>query len=180
MYTPFLRISEIPVWLPDGHIRAQRYHLQRFQRWLLTAGASPRVGMVLATENEAMSAVFAELLLGGIEIQQCTSSPRRPLPEKLLRHQGDHFNRTLFVIDGLDSYGDDWSMLERYLHHFARTATWGLFRLRDLANFASFKKQLQISSGVLSDAYRFTRKVKSQSLKTLFVIPCLRSFSMGF
>ena len=53
---------------------------------------------------------------------------------------GDHFNRTLFVIDGLESYGDDWSMLEQYLHHFARTATWVLFRLRDPRQLRIFQQ----------------------------------------
>ena len=80
--------------------RAQEFHVGRFGRWLQVAGAEPR----LARSAGARAKSRLVELLEATEVEVCVraATNARPLPKDVLEHQGDHFNRRLFLVDGID------------------------------------------------------------------------------
>ena len=133
MSTQFVRVSDIPVPTAMGQERAFTYHVERYYRWLRSAGASPRVATFLVRDDEIQTRFLAELSAQNVEVVHGEVSEKRPIPEALLRHQGDHFNRRLFVINGLNTDNSTtlWPLLERYVDHYAKVATWVGFVIND-------------------------------------------------
>ena len=79
-----------------------------------------------------------------VDVMSLEASDARPIPEAVLRHQGDHFNRTLFVVSGLDSQPDDstlFSRMNQYVEHYAKVATWVLFVVPDARTLVRFAQQ---------------------------------------
>jgi hypothetical protein len=148
MDTQFIRISDLPLPAPVRQDHAFQYHVNRYQRWLSTAGASPRVAVALCPEVEQLQDLINALEAKDVEIEPVEITESRPIPEPILRHQGDHFNRRLFVISGLrdDAISDELlGRLDGYVDHYAKVATWVLFVIQDttmLNRFAQLAPQL--------------------------------------
>lgn len=86
----------------DVSAQAQIWQARHFARWLLCAGAEPRLGLLLCSGDTAVSRWAQLIAEQGVDVLRCVITPDRPLPEPLTRHRGDHFNRRLFALDGLD------------------------------------------------------------------------------
>ncbi|MGB0646390.1 MAG: tetratricopeptide repeat protein [Bradymonadia bacterium] len=144
MDTQFIRISDIPVYEDNRSEAAFLYHVTRYQRWLSTAGASPRVAATLCSSAEQLDDLINHLEAKEVDVMSLEASDARPIPEAVLRHQGDHFNRTLFVVSGLDSQPDDstlFSRMNQYVEHYAKVATWVLFVVPDARTLVRFAQQ---------------------------------------
>lgn len=112
---------------------AQVWHTRRFATWLLKAGAEPRFGVLLCSGAQAETRWRLLLEEQGVEVLKVRSSIDRPLPQALTQHRGDHFNRRLFLIDGLDDISEGnteqlrqnfWETLEGQRGQLCQTATW--------------------------------------------------------
>lgn len=86
----------------DVGAQAQIWQARHYARWLLSAGAEPRLGLLLCSGDVAVSRWAQLVAEQGVDVVRCVVTPSRPLPEPLTRHRGDHFNRRLFALDGLD------------------------------------------------------------------------------
>lgn len=118
--------SEWSTPVPDGTGRALDFHLAEFARWLTTAGAEPRLALVLCTGPAAKARFIEGIAIDRIDVVHAPATPARPLHPKLLAHQGDHFNTTLFVVDGFE-HGDPtplFHMLDGQRGVMTRSATW--------------------------------------------------------
>lgn len=137
----FLRISDLPQPSEVRQSHAFNYHVDRYQRWLSTAGASPRVAVALCPDEEQLQEFNNALESKDVEVEQLFITSSRLIPEPVLRHQGDHFNRRLFVVSGfqsVDDGADTWHGLDRYVDHYAKVATWVLFVIKDAASLLAF------------------------------------------
>lgn len=83
--------------------RAFDHHLTEYARWLTTAGAEPRLAIVLCAGPGARDRFIAGLDFDRVDVVRAPATPARPLHPKLLAHQGDHFNTLLYVIDGFEN-----------------------------------------------------------------------------
>ena len=118
--------------------------MTRYQRWLSTAGASPRVAATLCSSTEKLDNLINHLEIRDVEVVPLEASDARPIPEAVLRHQGDHFNRKLFVVSGLGGQSDDSTLFARmnqYVEHYAKVATWVLFVFPDSQTLLRFAQQ---------------------------------------
>ena len=126
------QISPWPSPYDDLAPRAQHWHARRFASWLLKAGAESRFSFVLSSGPEAKRRLAQVVEEQGIEIIRCSSTFERPLPLPLTLHQGDHFNRTLYLIEDLDLICrrtlDErkvfWTTLQGQRGRLKRNATW--------------------------------------------------------
>lgn len=120
---------------PIPHLveRAQLWHSRRYAAWLLRAGAEPRSGILLSSGDQATSRWQRALEEQGVEFVDVETTFARPLPIELTSHHGDHFNRRLFLIDGLDEItarGSDrerrlfWETLDGQRAQLKKHATW--------------------------------------------------------
>ena len=120
---------------PIPHIaeHAQVWHARRFVAWLLSAGAEPRLGTLVTSGTRAMTRWIILLEEQGVEVVDTQSTLDRPLPAPLTQHRGTHFNRTLFLIENLDTITLNASPEEREAHwrtlegqrgQLKQTATW--------------------------------------------------------
>jgi hypothetical protein len=137
----FLRISDLPQPSEVRQSHAFNYHVDRYQRWLVTAGASPRVAVALCPDESQLQALTHSLEAKDVEVEQVVISSSRLIPEPVLRHQGDHFNRRLFVVSGFEAGADGtdtWHGLDRYVDHYAKVATWVLFVIKDAPSLVAF------------------------------------------
>ena len=140
MHTQFMRVSPIPVPLADGQARAAEYHLKRYFTWLFSAGASPRIALGLGSCDEDVELFLGRLAARDIDVVETRVNLKRAIPEQVLRHEGDHFNRKLFVIDGLEPTQGCFERLDGYADHYAKVATWCLFLVRDVDTLSAFRK----------------------------------------
>lgn len=83
--------------------RAFDHHLTAYADWLTTAGAEPRLAIVLCAGPGARDRFVAGLDFDRVDVVHAPATPARPLHPKLLAHQGDHFNTLLYVVDGFES-----------------------------------------------------------------------------
>ena len=127
--TQFIRISDIPIPIANGRALAFEYFALRYARWLLSAGASPRTALLLSGAAPSRRDFIHLIEAQGIEVVRTEVTAKRVIPEAVLRHQGDHFNRRLFVIEGLNSDTAEacFAEMDRYVDHLAKAATWILF-----------------------------------------------------
>ena len=71
-------------------------------RWLNRAGAEARLGYVLAAGSGAIERMVDELDSHSIEVQIVRTTVENPVPQAIRNHVGNHFNSTLYLIDGLE------------------------------------------------------------------------------
>ena len=86
----------------DAEAFSQIWHARRCSSWLLRAGAEPRLTLLLSSGASARARWTLFLEEQGVIIHHCRVTAERPLPAPLTAHRGDHFNRTLFHLEGLD------------------------------------------------------------------------------
>lgn len=124
---PFLLSSPWPAPVPNGEGRALDFHLGAFGRWLTTAGAEPRLALVLCSGRAARDRFVEGIGFDRIEGVHAPATPARPVHPAVLAHHGDHFNRTLFVVDGFEDAGDREALfagLEGRVGTLDQSATW--------------------------------------------------------
>lgn len=121
---PVLLRSPWPAPVPDGYGRALDFHLTAFARWLLRAGAEPRLALVLCSGPAARDRFVEGVAIDGVEVQAAPASTARPVHPAISGHQGSHFNRTLYVVDGLTSDRGLLEALDGRTGMLARSATW--------------------------------------------------------
>ena len=143
MATQFIRISDVPTPIEMGQARAFAYHTDRYHRWVKGSGASPRIAVFLSNDALACQTFYTELESRDVEVVQTEVSVKRAIPESILRHQGDHFNRRLFVVNGLDTdqAADIFPQMERYVDHYAKVATWVGFLIKEPKTLKSFREE---------------------------------------
>ena len=129
-------LNRVEPWsypIPHYTEQAQVWHTRRFATWLLRAGAEPRFGTFLCSGPQAEARWILLLEEQGIEVVKVSSHTDRPVPRLLTEHRGDHFNRRLFLIDGLDSITQEcdeetqaafWKTLDGQRSQFKQMATW--------------------------------------------------------
>ena len=93
--------GSIPVAIPT------EFHLNRYCRWLLSAGADPRLSIVLCAGAGAKQSFIDGVRARKIIPELAPARSQRPVAENLSKHQGTHFNSTLFIVDGLESLTRD-------------------------------------------------------------------------
>ena len=101
-----MNIKEINPWtLPfnNSTAHAHIWHARKHAKWLLSAGAEARLSILMLSGDRAYTHWQQLLTEQGVIIEHCDITSTRPVPSILLQHRGDHFNRTLFVLDGLDN-----------------------------------------------------------------------------
>jgi len=118
--------SQWPVPSANAWERAFDYNIERFGRWLNSAGAEPRLALVLCAGPESKQRLIDGLSQYAIEPQFATTSSERPLAESVVKHQGTHFNNKLFLVDGFDACDtrDVCGILEGQRSVLRRSATW--------------------------------------------------------
>ena len=124
--------------VPHYTEQAQVWHARRYTKWLLRAGAEPRFGALLLSGTQALARWTLLQEEQGVEIVTVVSKLERPLPQALTDHQGDHFNRRLFIIDGLDEITltadkqqaqNFWETLEGQRSQLKQLATWATLKI---------------------------------------------------
>ena len=127
-----------PYPVPHFEEHAQVWHSRRFITWLLRAGAEARFGALLNSGTQAQARWTLLLEEQGIEVVRSPSTLERPLPKVLTEHRGDHFNRKLFLLDGLDTICDTaneselasfWATLDGQRSQIKQMATWVVFNI---------------------------------------------------
>jgi hypothetical protein len=124
--TQFIVKSQWPIPGPNAWERNFDYNIERFARWLNSAGAEPRLALVLCSNAQAKSRLIDGLSSYSIDPQFATTSSQRPLAEAVVKHQGTHFNNKLFLVDGFDACDmrDVCGILEGQRSVLRRSATW--------------------------------------------------------
>lgn len=129
-------LNRVEPWsypIPHYTEQAQVWHSRRYANWLLKAGAEPRFGALLCSGSQAEARWMLLLEEQGIDVLKVSSHIDRPLPHLLTEHRGDHFNRKLFLVDGLDAithklseeeHVSFWKTLDGQRNQFKQTATW--------------------------------------------------------
>lgn len=101
-------------------------HVDALARWLLRAGAEPRLALVLCSGPEAKERWMRATSDHDIVVRHAPATPADAIHPLIRMHQGDHFNKTLYVMDGFEN-GDPTSLfekLDRQTSMLTRTATW--------------------------------------------------------
>ncbi len=125
MRDPLLLRSPWPQPVPDGYGRAFDFHLTGFAGWLDRAGANARLGLVLCSGRRAAASFVESVGIDNIEVVHTPARLDRPVHPRIHDHQGTHFNRTLFVVDGLDPAQPAlFEALDGRAGLIDRTATW--------------------------------------------------------
>ena len=126
--------------IPHLEEQAQVWHARRFAAWLLRAGAETRSSLLFTSGPRATARCQLLLEEQGVDIQSVLSQRERPLPQALTLHRGDHFNRKLFLIDGLDQLtqslspedrAEHWRILEGQRGQLNQGATWVALLIQD-------------------------------------------------
>lgn len=134
MRDPLLLRSPWPQPVPDGYGRAFDFHLTGFAGWLDRAGANARLGLVLCSGPQAAQRFFESIGIDHIEVVHTPARLDRPVHPRIHDHQGTHFNRTLFVVDGLDPGQPAlFEALDGRAGLLDRTATWVALVIDSLA-----------------------------------------------
>lgn len=114
--------------------RAIDLQVAELARWLKRAGAEPRLGLVLCAGKGARHRLMTGLATHDVQVVSATSTDQRPLPKNVIDHKGDHFNDTLFVLDGFESTSAEaqFAVLEGQRGLLKRTATWVVVMVESL------------------------------------------------
>ena len=134
-------LKKVDLWpypVPHFAEHAQVWHTRRFIAWLLRAGAEARFGTLLNSGTQAQARWTLLLEEQGIEVLRVVSHLERPLPKVLTEHRGDHFNRRLFLLDGLDEISaagseedriNFWATLDGQRSQIKQMATWVILNI---------------------------------------------------
>ncbi len=133
-----LERSSWPNPVPNAHERALEDHIDALAHWLLIAGAEPRFFLVFCSGPDALEDLEAGLTASSVEVVMTHSTAERPMPSPVVRHVGDHFNKTLYLIDGLDGPTPEAliSTLSGQVSILRRTATWVGLVVKDIETLA--------------------------------------------
>ena len=132
------KVDQWPYPVPHFAEHAQVWHTRRFIAWLLRAGAEARFGTLLNSGTQAQARWTLLLEEQGIEVLRVVSRLERPLPKILTEHRGDHFNRRLFLLDGLDEIStagseedriNFWATLDGQRSQIKQMATWVILNI---------------------------------------------------
>ena len=138
--------GSIPVGIPT------EFHLNRYCRWLLSAGADPRLSIVLCAGAGAKQSFIDGVRARKIIPELAPARSQRPVAENLSKHQGTHFNSTLFIVDGLESLTRDaFSTLNGQRGLLNRMATWVAIVVEDMETLC---RLYQMSGDLMRDAER--------------------------
>lgn len=130
---------------PDLAHQAQIWHARGYASWLLSAGAEPRFGALLSSGSTAEQRWAQLLQEQGVLIERCQITPTRPLPQPLTQHRGDHFNRKLFLLEGLDELSDEALIeviqtLNGQRNPLKQSATWVTLLFRSGRSLSAFAR----------------------------------------
>lgn len=102
------------------------FHLDTFARWLRAAGAEARLAVVYLSGPNARRSLLDGLAARGCRCVDAPARPGEPVHPALAAHQGDHFNDTLFVVDGLETPDPERMLREigAQISTYRRLATW--------------------------------------------------------
>ncbi|MEE2787976.1 MAG: hypothetical protein VX589_11605 [Myxococcota bacterium] len=144
------------IWPEAAHAssrRAREFHVARLARWLNVAGAEPRFGMALASGPDARRALVDGLEAEGIRVVSAVCTPRVPVPQVVRTHSGDHFNSTVYLLDGFEANASAELLrqLTTYRDQFIRPATWVVFLVESLEVLVSLYEH----APVLMDALMY-------------------------
>lgn len=114
--------------------RAIDYHISQLAYWLRIAGAEPRFCLILCDGKGARQRLMNALAIHEVRVQVCTSTLKRPLPLEVLAYHGDHFNDTLFLIDGFEdeTATELFKVLQAQRSGLRRNAAWVAIYLESL------------------------------------------------
>jgi len=131
---------------PDLAHQAQIWHARSYASWLLSAGAEPRFGALLSSGPTAEQRWSQLLQEQGVAIERCQVTTARPLPQALTQHRGDHFNRKLFLLEGLDQLSHDalvevCATLNGQRNPLKQSATWVTLLFRSARSVSAFLEQ---------------------------------------
>ncbi len=134
--------SDWSLKLEDLAQQALTWHLGSYVEWLFSAGAEPRLALILISQG-AKQRFFGQLAEEGVELVHTPATLTKPLHPLIQNHQGDHFNRRLFVVDGFETGepGVIWAALERSRDQLRRTATWVALLIESPSSLESFEQQ---------------------------------------
>jgi len=141
-----MRLSALSPWTrPKADLahQAQIWHARVYAEWLLSAGAEPRLGALLSS-GELAEGRWAQLLSEqGVQLERCQITQARPLPAPLTQHRGDHFNRKLFVLEGLDELAPEAleeviTTLNGQRGPLKQSATWVTLLFRSARSLSAF------------------------------------------
>ncbi|MCB9543907.1 MAG: hypothetical protein H6703_15880 [Myxococcales bacterium] len=124
---------------PGLAARALDFHLGELARWLTSAGAEPRLAIVLCAGKGARDRFVEGVAIDRVKVVPAPATPARPLHPTLLAHEGDHFNSTLYVVDGFEA-GDPTPVFEALAGRvglLTRTATWVALVIQSLDALAA-------------------------------------------
>ena len=144
----------------DGVLRARTWHLQQYTRWMTRAGAEPRLALVLCAGDFAREALLDACGMAHVEVAPAPVTASHPLAPALAAHNGNHFNTTLYLMDGLaDASPDTLRTLDGQRGQLRRMATWVGVLVEDLATLTALQahapglmRSIQRSVLVLGDA----------------------------
>ncbi|MGK0362463.1 MAG: hypothetical protein ACI9U2_004784 [Bradymonadia bacterium] len=143
----------------DGVLRARTWHLQQYTRWLTRAGAEPRLALVLCAGREARAALLDACGMAHVEVAAAPVTLSNPIAPALAAHSGNHFNTTLYVMDGLSQASPETlRTLDGQRGQLRRMATWIAVVVEDLATLTALQthapglmRSMQRSALVLDD-----------------------------
>ncbi|MCK6572126.1 hypothetical protein L6V77_13630 [Myxococcota bacterium] len=123
------------------------FHVDTFARWLRSAGAEARLAIAFVSGPAARQALERGLAARGCRPVTATARPGTPVHPTLAAHQGDHFNDTLFVVDGLECEDAARGLREigTQIAQFRRLATWVVVLIESPAALAA----LESAGGIL-------------------------------
>lgn len=117
----------------DGIERARGWHLRQLTEWLTRAGAEPRLCLIICTGRDARDALFDACVAARVDIAPAPVSAKAPIAPALMAHRGDHFNATLFLMEGLAGAPDAvLETLDGMRGQLRRMATWVGLVVEDL------------------------------------------------
>lgn len=146
----------------DGVLRARTWHLQQYTRWLTRAGAEPRLALVLCAGREARAAFLDACGMAHVEIAEAPVTHSHPIAPALAAHSGNHFNTTLYVMDGLaEARPETLQTLNGQRGQLRRMATWIAVLVEDLTTLTALQthapglmRSMQRTVLVLDDGQR--------------------------
>ena len=115
-------------------------HVDSISAWLRIAGAEPRLWVVLCSGPAAKTRFAWALSRNKIDLVEAPATASAPVHPKLAAHRGDHFNRTLFWVDGLSGAdsAELWAALAAQISSIKRTATWVALVVESLESLQHF------------------------------------------
>ena len=132
--------SNWPQPVRDGVLRARTWHLQQYTRWLTRAGAEPRLALVLCAGRDARAALVDACGMAHVEVAPAPVTQSRPIAPALAAHSGNHFNTTLYVMDGLsEASPETLQTLDGQRGQLRRMATWIAVVVEDLATLTALQ-----------------------------------------